>query len=339
MTRTSQAEVLAPLPISIQYVPQSQAATWSTDWPVVATIGYGHATSVDDSQPGHFSIGVPQLVGEPVAEVWTSRLPVAWHRSDAWTCGVSDDVILGYCLTDDSATGIESTTFRVYQQLLALLRREGFTNLLRVWHYFPRINVEEAGLERYRAFNRGRARALEQAPEIEARLPASTAVGTAGPGFLVYFVGSRLPIAAIENPRQVSAFLYPVQYGPRSPSFSRATVVHHAGSPCLFVSGTASIVGHVTIHEQNTLGQLDEILVNIDALMQAARATDARIPATIGDLSVVKVYVRNAVDATTLRRRLERRLSRHADVLFLRADICRLDLHLEIEGAYFGRHG
>jgi chorismate lyase/3-hydroxybenzoate synthase len=336
MNATGEPTIRAPLPVSIQYVPQTSVASRPIDRPILAAIGFGEAVSVDDQHTGHFGVGIPQLAGEPVAEVWTSRLPVKWQTADAWTYGVSDDAIFGYCLTDDSATGIEATTFQAYQQLLALLRREGFANLLRVWHYFPHINAEEAGLERYRAFNRGRAHALESAPEIAASLPASTAVGTACPGFLVYFLASRLPIAAIENPRQVSAFLYPAEYGPRSPSFSRATVVRDAERPCLFVSGTASIVGHETTHEQSALAQLDEILINLDALMQEAQTMDPRIPSTSAGLSSLKVYVRSATDVTDLRQRLEQRFRRHTDVLFLRADICRLNLHLEIEGAYFG---
>lgn len=322
------------LPIGVRYVPRTALASTPPDRAVLAAIGFTDATAIDGRRPGHIDVGLPQLMPEPMVELWTSDSPVAWHVSDGWTCGTSNDVLFGYCLVDDATAGLEATTFAVYQRLLALLQREGFPQLMRIWHYFPRIHDAESGLERYQAFNRGRSHALETVPGVEARLPASTAIGTNCPGLLVYFLASRLPVTPIENPRQISASHYPTRYGPRPPAFSRAALAHWGLTAALFVSGTASIVGHETAHEQHALAQLDETLVNIDALLQRARHSDPSIPPCTGDLSVLKFYVRHPADHAALQQHLAQKLRPQPPTLFLRGDVCREDLLLEIEGAY-----
>jgi chorismate lyase/3-hydroxybenzoate synthase len=332
--RAGRCATLPRLPIRVDYVPRSREAVWPKERTTLAAIGFADNNSVDPLHPGRFYVGTPQLGNEPTVELWTSRAPVRWDNSGPWAVATSGDVLFGYCLTDDSTTGIEGTSFRVYQELIAVLRRKRYGHLVRIWHYFPQINDEEASLERYRAFNRGRSRALELAPEIAARLPASTAIGTRCPGLLVYFLASRHPATQVENPRQVSAFRYPTRYGPRSPSFSRATLAGGDDATALFISGTASIIGHVSVHGQSVLRQLDEILRNIDALMHAARQRDPRIPPRTGDLSAMKVYLRNPANLSVVRERLENAVDPQVPLVFLCAEICRSDLLLEIEGFY-----
>ena len=102
----------------------------------------------------------------------------------------------------------------------------------RIWNYFPRINVESDGLERYRAFCVGpRHGRLDDS--------ASRECDRTRPGLL----SSRRRAASVE---QVSAYRYPALYGPRSPLFSRAVVKQWARSTQLYISGTASVVGHWT---------------------------------------------------------------------------------------------
>jgi hypothetical protein len=58
----------------------------------------------------------------------------------------------------------------------------------------------------------------------EAALPAATCIGRFDGvrRLQVYWLAAREAGLPLENPRQVSAFRYPRQYGPQSPSFSRA---------------------------------------------------------------------------------------------------------------------
>ncbi len=137
---------------------------------------------------------------------------------------------------------------------------------------------------------------------------------------------------AIENPRQVSAYKYPQQYGPQPPTFSRAALYRSAIEFALLtVSGTASIVGHETLHLGDVAAQVDESLRNVQAVVEAANHAAGESLFTVDGLKM-KAYVRNAADAEAVRRQLQLRLPA-TPVPLVRADICRADLLFEIEAA------
>ncbi|HEX7807415.1 MAG TPA: Rid family hydrolase, partial [Thermoanaerobaculia bacterium] len=148
-------------------------------------------------------------------------------------------------------------------------------------------------------------------------LPAASAVGMRGRGLVTYYLAAREAGVQVENPRQVAAYHYPPQYGPKSPSFSRATM----WGGMVFVSGTSSVIGHQTVHHGDVDAQLDETLRNIEVVLGQTNRT-------LGNVVAAKTYVRNAAD----RDRIASRLAEVFPVnLYLEADICRKDLLLEIE--------
>jgi len=65
--------------------------------------------------------------------------------------------------------------------------------------------------------------------------------------------------------------MYGRQYGPQPPSFARASPPTDSRMP-LLLSGTASVVGHATLHAGSIAAQVDETFANFDALIAAARA-------------------------------------------------------------------
>ena len=141
----------------------------------------------------------------------------------------------------------------------------GYPHLARLWNYLPQINVETDGLERYRQFNSARRNALiAYRRDLTGNVPAACALGSVtGSPLVIYFLASRQAATAVENPRQVSAYEYPAQYGPK-PAFSRASILGNT----LFISGTASIVGHETVHVGDVTAQTRETLANIEALVE-----------------------------------------------------------------------
>jgi len=219
-----------------------------------------------------------------------------------------------------------------YRDLYAALAAAGNPQLVRVWNYIPDINIETHGLERYRQFNSARHEAsLACGRAVSGNVPAACALGAAsGSPLTIYFLASRHTPAFIENPRQVSAYRYPRQYGPRSPAFSRATVLGEGSEATLFVSGTASIVGHRTLHAGDPAAQTRETLVNIEALLEEA-ARRSRNRALRLETLAYKVYVRDPKDLPVIRAELESAVGRGAGLLYLKADICRQDLAVEIE--------
>jgi chorismate lyase/3-hydroxybenzoate synthase len=153
----------------------------------------------------------------------------------------------------------------------------------------------------------------------------------------VHFLAGREAPRAVENPRQVSAYRYPSQYGPRAPTFSRGALASVGGGrEALFLSGTASIVGHQTLHAGDVARQTEETLANVAAVVDAANALSTIGPhAHRVDTLDCTVYVRHPQDLTTVREVLARRLGPDAPALrnaiYLRADVCRADLLVEIE--------
>jgi chorismate lyase/3-hydroxybenzoate synthase len=158
--------------------------------------------------------------------------------------------------------------------------------------------------------------------------PAATAIGHqhATGRLQVFWLAARIEGTAVENPRQVSAYRYPRVHGPVSPSFARATL---AGDGALLISGTASIVGHSSVHDNDIVAQLDETVRNLSALQSLA------LPQAPTMRTLLKAYVRHAADAETVARRLRTILPPELvaqEVIYLAADICRRELLLEIEG-------
>ncbi len=274
----------------------------------------------------------PVLGGDPRLETWSGDSVVRRSRSGSIELA-EDGILLAGSTHRRLGEDLEGATFDLYRELLALTSERGYPGLLRLWNYLPGINRIEGGEELYWHFNAGRARAFagHYGLQAERRYCASSAVGGRGDELVTCFLAAREPGHHVENPRQVSAWCYPASYGPVSPTFARATVAPPALGSALFLSGTASIVGHHTLHAGDLLAQLDETLANIEAVLGAAAPWRPR-PDRLEDLDSLKVYLRHREDLAVVRTALERRLPAGKEVLYLEAEICRPDLAIEIEG-------
>ena len=223
----------------------------------------------------------PLSAAHGFAELWRvcGDGPVVQYRRGDLTWSVDRSLLFAHLTLDERAFGdgthcaLEPAAHAIYRSLFALLADTGFLHPIRFWNYLPRINVDEDGLERYRHFNIGRHAAFVEAQRpTDAAPPAACALGCRGSAMTVIVLAGRTPPVAIENPRQVSAYRYPSQYGPRAPTFSRAALYRRGAHALLTVSGTASIVGHETLHIGDVAGQVDESLRNLEAVVDAANA-------------------------------------------------------------------
>jgi enamine deaminase RidA (YjgF/YER057c/UK114 family) len=274
------------------------------------------------------------------AELWRVRGegPVTHGQHGEVTWSADGTLLFAHLTLDEQAFGggarsaLEEAARAAYSCLFGLLQASGYRHPIRFWNYLPRLNADEAGLERYRHFNVGRHAAFLAARRPpDAAPPAACALGCSGTAMTVMVLAGRSAPTAIENPRQVSAYRYPQQYGPRPPTFSRAALHRHGPHALLSISGTASIVGHETLHIGNVAAQVDESLRNVQAVVEAANAATGEAIFAVERLKM-KAYVRHADDADTVRHRLQQRLP-DTPVPLVRADICRADLLFEIEAA------
>jgi len=179
-------------------------------------------------------------------EVWVSDAPVTrcdYHGVD----GATDGNVLFGSVTLEQHPGetLHALAKQAYTSIFEFIDHHDCRNLLRVWHYFPQINDDENGLERYRSFNAGRHEGfVANGRSIsEESVPAASALGSNSGSLVVYFMAGKQPGTAVDNPRQVSAYRYPHLFGPRSPIFVRAMSATVGGQHCFFISGTAALSG------------------------------------------------------------------------------------------------
>jgi chorismate lyase/3-hydroxybenzoate synthase len=125
------------------------------------------------------------------------------------------------------------------------------------------------------------------------------------------------------NSKQQDAYQYPRQYGISSPSFARATSVEYPEGNLLFISGTASIIGHKSLHQGNLTAQLETTKNNIMHLL-------AKTGYTTESVQTMKVYLRCQSDLSETQAILDKAFPK-ALKLFTLADICRSDLLVEVE--------
>lgn len=311
---------------------------------IIGVVRYSKADDAVETLPGidAVRVGLPPLGERPrTLEVWYADGPIEEGRAGQVRFRANSNLLFGSVVVSEFAssaesavpTSLEDATERAYREIFQCIEQRGFVHLWRIWNYFPEINRETGATERYRQFNSARRRAFMQARRaVVGHVPAACALGSAAGGPLtIYFLASTDPAMAIENPRQISAYDYPPQYGPASPVFSRAVLSRGTPHAALWISGTASILGHRTVHEGNVLAQTREAANNIQALVEEAnRHADAsRFDA--GDL-FYKVYLRRTEDYPICAEELRRAFGPRATMLYLNADVCRSELLVEIEG-------
>ncbi|MCA8106244.1 endoribonuclease L-PSP [Burkholderia sp. BCCIQ04A] len=303
-------------------------------------------------------LGAEVAPGDAVCELWQcdahdlrSERRGALHYRYSEAAGlvfgslVVHETDAAYDAPRDGGTPLERATFDAYHALFGLLDTLGMPHPLRIWNTVPAINAVQFGIERYRQFNIGRQHAFDACRRaLTGGVPAACALGSVVPvagdtppaaPLAIHFLASRTPADAVENPRQVSAYHYPAQYGPRAPTFARAAAwADGDAAPVLFVSGTASIVGHRTVHRGDVVAQTRETVANLAAVLEQA-ARQGHGPYSLADLGY-RVYVRDAGDTAALAaidRVLRDAAGSHVRPLFVHAHVCRDDLLVEIEAS------
>ena len=280
-----------------------------------------------------FEPGLPVLEGEAVEGLFGHARPagragaLALFQDGGWLLGAA---------TVPLTAGLEETAHQLYENIFQATKDHC---LARIWNYVPAINAPgPAGLENYRVFCRGRSLAFEQhhGKEFTARLPAASAVGSTSAALTIAFAACTTQPRHVENRLQVSAYHYPGEYGPRAPSFARATVVPGPDGTTVFVSGTAAIRGHETVALHSTRQQLQYTLENLREVSRAC-GTGPNLDQGGGSTRHFKIYLRHAADQPLVASTLARQFLVKTDrVSYLQADLCRASLLVEIEASLFG---
>ena len=325
-TAKPKTKIVPPMRLHVDYMRYDAGLAPGAD--VLAVIGFGDRAALP-GDPRSIHVGLEPLHAGGRVEVWRGSGSVKCKRDGEIRYACDSHVLFGMLEIDEHAHGdIAGAAKHVYATIRSFQQTSSYPHLLRMWNYFDSINAGVGDAERYKQFCVGRSAALEGA-ELGS-YPAATAIGRRdGERTLqVYWLAAKKPGRGLENPRQVSAFNYPREYGPKAPSFSRAMVVEERA---LLISGTASVVGHESHHPGDVLAQLEETLANLDSLLANAALEGSKLAPTFGPHSLLKVYLRDASKVDAIEAALRMRLPPATPFLVLAADICRADLEVEID--------
>lgn len=292
------------------------------------------------------SIGSSNSQNEPWCELWSAA--GQWeHGSQS---NQSNSGRLSFCTNNEYLIGslsipltaqdsLQQQTQSYYEQIIDFINAQEKPHLLRMWNYFPFINQLDEGFERYQQFCVGRHHAFndhQNSANTKIQYPAASALGSHSSMMLILFIATKQPVLFIENPDQISAYAYPSHYSPRSPSFSRASVHQTSLNKQLYISGTASIVGHKSLFPGDISGQTKQTIKNIKKLIQHAGkkfnvSTHSKTYDNATDLSSLKVYLRNPHDFPKVAPLVQEFVPLCNNICYLQADICRQELDIEIE--------
>jgi chorismate lyase/3-hydroxybenzoate synthase len=180
------------------------------------------------------------------------------------------------------------------------------------------------GLDRYMVFNAGRYAALSEwfggDQAFDTRVASASGVGHQGCDLVIHCLASDRPGRAVDNPRQTAPYRYSRKYGPLPPCFARATRIESNGKPLVLVGGTASIIGEESVHLGDLPRQTEETLANLATL------------APLSGYRELRVYYPDPERLDELRGLLDGAFPRAERIEWVRADLCRSELLVEIEG-------
>lgn len=313
------------------YISNKELTDINTDNSVIGIVGFTQSQSLDlnnsfscnalvellSDSDGHTlssPLEVWSIAGENVESGATEQC--SWRRSNSVQfCAIN----LPLSVDDD----YQAIAYKAYQQLLDFIKNSPHPELVRFWNYIPFINKGAGDAENYKRFCSGRLSAFEENGYGDLQFPAASAVGHYQQGITVYALTAANTATHHANPRQVDAFKYPRQYGPSSPSFARATTLELGDHRLLFISGTASILGHNTVHRDDLRLQLYTTNDNILYLLKENGFKR-------NNIQTLRIYLRHQEDLTECQAIVEE-LFPNTRAIYTHADICREELLVEIE--------
>jgi enamine deaminase RidA (YjgF/YER057c/UK114 family) len=296
------------------------------------------------------AMGVGQGQGDVRIERLSEQLVIASHNGISWV----------HCanVVPQGGTSVHDRSTSAFHAMQSLIQKADvrFNQVIRTWLYLGDIVGMEGQRQRYQELNRARTDVFADIEFLTAHLPpavqnrefriypASTGIGTDGSDVMMSCIAlatDREDIVAVplENPRQTAAYDYASSYSPKSPKFSRAMALSCGAHATIFVSGTASITDSETRHVGDPVAQTHETLDNIAALIGETNLARHGLPglgATMGNLGLVRVYVKRQEDYEGIRAACQQRLG-EVPTVYAIADVCRPELLVEIEGIAFSK--
>ena len=238
------------------------------------------------------------------------------------------------------ARTFEQRVADTYSTILQSIDTLSANHPVRLWNYIPAIHEPmEAQRDRYMVFNAGRYRAFAARfggpGAFDRRVPTASGIGHDRHDLVIHCLSTAAPAIAIDNPRQVAPHRYSSRFGPLPPCFARATLLPQ--QKLILVGGTASIKGEDSLHTASLPLQFQETLTNLASVVEAAHV---KTPSTkthsekhwLNCYTDLRVYYARAQDGDALAAMTRKAFANPCRIEMRRADLCRAELLVEIEG-------
>jgi enamine deaminase RidA (YjgF/YER057c/UK114 family) len=219
-------------------------------------------------------------------------------------------------------------------------------SIIRQWNYIEQIVKKADGRQNYQDFNDSRTRFYNKTT-WENGYPAATGVGTSCGGVMIDLEAllsydPDIKIIALNNSLQVPAHAYSpcVLIGKEdgetgkktTPKFERAKLVRNEKKGIIYVSGTAAIRGEMSLENVGIEEQTKITLENIEHLISNGTLVTAGIEnVSHTRLCCLRVYLKEEHFFESAKRIIEGKYAGLPSI-YLKGDVCREELLVEIEG-------
>ncbi|MFJ6208613.1 hypothetical protein [Lysinibacillus sp. NPDC092081] len=285
---------------------------------------------------------------EEVVDVWVSEgeEDISEGRDGMITYRKSEEGIFGSIECEiklGDGNNIESTATTLYRQIFKFITELPEYKLVRIWNYVPIIlgDVSQSApdLDIYRCFNRGRYKAFSEkyGQDMEKWIiPAASAVGSTNNVLKIEFFVSKEDCIFFENKVQTPAYHYSAKYGKLPPVFSRGALYKFKDEILLISSGTASVLNEDSSHINDIYKQVRQSIENLLILVSSSNLQQYSIDDSfdIQDLVLLRVYYKSDQDRDFIEEEIRKSINAKCQICFMKADICRDNLLVEIEGIF-----
>jgi enamine deaminase RidA (YjgF/YER057c/UK114 family) len=253
--------------------------------------------------------------------------------------------------SDKEISDIYTQSMEAFEQMHNILKAENmdFSNVIRQWNYIEKITELNGNNQHYQIFNDVRTAFYNNSQFIHG-YPAATGIGMETGGIIIDFIAIKenmnMTILPVKSPVQSDAHQYTKKVlahneikagitAETTPKFERAKAIVSGNSCLIHVSGTSAIKGQFSLEANDastqtnfTLESIYQLVTNENLQKQGINCIHSK-----ANPCYFRVYVKNASDYLKVRDACEKYF-KDVHAIYLKADICRPELLVEVEGVF-----
>jgi enamine deaminase RidA (YjgF/YER057c/UK114 family) len=259
-------------------------------------------------------------------------------------------VFAGGLGSDKQTTDIYAQSMDAFEQMYGILLAENmdFSNVVRQWNYIEKITDCSDKNQHYQIFNDVRSAFYGNCNFIHG-YPAATGIGMETGGVIIDFIAIKenknLTILPIKSPVQSDAHQYTKKVLAHNetagnemvttPKFERAKAIISGNSCLVHISGTSAIKGQFSVEANDAATQINFTLDSIYQLTSVNNLQKQGINSAHAKITpcYFRVYVKNSSDYSKVKEATEKYI-KDVPAIYLKADICRPELLVEVEGVF-----